>query len=173
MNSDFRTATASFLAVTLSFMSLTACASEKKASPESASQAAANPPAAAAPAAYSSAGTQPSPGASQPSSVQTASNQQQPVVGQDANAPQPNQSPAPLMSNAELVAPIALYPDALLAQVLASATNPQEVLDAGNWLIQNQNLKGDAAVAAAEKAGFTPSVQYLVNFPQVVDQMCQ
>ena len=77
------------------------------------------------------------------------------------------------MSNAELVAPIALYPDALLAQVLASATNPQEVLDAGNWLIQNQNLKGDAAVAAAEKAGFTPSVQYLVNFPQVVDQMCQ
>lgn len=95
------------------------------------------------------------------------------MVGQDANAPQPNQPPAPLMSNAELVAPIALYPDALLAQVLASATNPQEVLDVGNWLLQNQNLKGDAAVAAAEKAGFTPSVQYLVNFPQVVDQMCQ
>jgi Protein of unknown function (DUF3300) len=78
-----------------------------------------------------------------------------------------------MMSNDELVAPIALYPDALLAQVLASATNPQEVLDAGNWLLQNQSLKGDAVVAAAEKAGFTPSVQYLVNFPQVVDQMCQ
>ncbi len=172
MNSSFRNTTATFMVMTLSFASLTACASEKKVSADSASTAPASPaaagapPAAAAPVANAPAGTPP------PASQDPAAPQQAPVVGQDANA-QPNQAPAPLMSNAELVAPIALYPDALLAQVLASATNPQEVLDVGNWLLQNQSLKGDAAVAAAEKAGFTPSVQYLVNFPQVVDQMCQ
>ena len=43
-----------------------------------------------------------------------------------------------------MVAPIALYPDQLLAQILSASTNPQEVLDGGNWLLQNQNLKGDA-----------------------------
>ena len=73
----------------------------------------------------------------------------------------------------DLVAPIALYPDQLLAQVLTASTNPQEVLDGGNWLIQNQNLKGDALIAAAKKAGFSASVQYLMAFPQVVDNMCQ
>src|SRR5262245_50211946 len=44
----------------------------------------------------------------------------------------------------ELVAPIALYPDPLVAQILAASVNAQEVLDAGNWLLDNQNLKGDA-----------------------------
>lgn len=73
----------------------------------------------------------------------------------------------------ELVAPIALYPDQLLGQVLVTATNPQEVLDLGNWLLQNQNLKGDAAATAAKNAGFSPSAQYLALFPQVVDNMCQ
>ena len=56
----------------------------------------------------------------------------------------------------DLVAPIALYPDQLLAQILTAATNPQEVLDRGNWLIQNQTLKGDALIAAAKTAGFGP-----------------
>ena len=73
----------------------------------------------------------------------------------------------------DLVAPIALYPDQLLAQVLTASTNPQEVLDGGNWIIQNQNLKGDALTSAAKTAGFGPSMQYLMNFPQVVDNMCQ
>jgi hypothetical protein len=73
----------------------------------------------------------------------------------------------------DLVAPIALYPDQLLAQVLTTSVNPQEVLDLGNWLLQNQNLQGDAIVNAAKKAGFSPSAQYLAMFPQVVDNMCQ
>ena len=73
----------------------------------------------------------------------------------------------------ELVAPIALYPDQLLGQILTISTTPQEVLDVGNWLLQNQNLTGDALAAAAKAAGFTPSAQYLVLFPQVVDNMCQ
>ena len=73
----------------------------------------------------------------------------------------------------DLVAPVALYPDQLLAQILTASTNAQEVLDGGNWLLQNQNLKGDALTNAARKGGFSPSMQYLMSFPQVVDNMCQ
>src|SRR5215467_5693647 len=73
----------------------------------------------------------------------------------------------------DLVAPIALYPDQLLAQVLSAATNPQEVLDLGNWLLQNQSLQPKAAPDAAKQAGFSVSAQYLAAFPQVVDNMCQ
>ena len=47
------------------------------------------------------------------------------------------------------------------------------MLDGGNWLLQNQNLKGDALTNAAKQAGFSPSMQYLMSFPQVVDNMCQ
>ena len=49
----------------------------------------------------------------------------------------------------ELLAPIALYPDPVLSQVLIASTNPQEVLDAGNWLLQNEGLKGKALDDAA------------------------
>ncbi len=73
----------------------------------------------------------------------------------------------------ELVAPIALYPDQLVGQILAASVNTQEVLDAGNWLLENQNLKGDQVDAAAQKAGFGPAVRALVQFPTVVDMMCQ
>jgi hypothetical protein len=73
----------------------------------------------------------------------------------------------------DLVAPIALYPDQLLGQLLVASTNPQEVLDLGNWLIENQSLKSDQAPDAAKKAGFGTSAQYLAAFPQVVDNMCQ
>ncbi len=73
----------------------------------------------------------------------------------------------------ELLAPIALYPDVLLTQILAASVNAQEVLDGGNWLLQNQNLQGEALDAAAEKAGFGPAMRALVHFPTVVDMMCQ
>ena len=82
-------------------------------------------------------------------------------------------APGQQLSVDDLVAPIALYPDQLLAQVLAVAVNPQEVLDLGNWLLQNQNLQGDAMTNAAKQAGFSASAQYLALFPQVVDNMCQ
>ncbi len=85
----------------------------------------------------------------------------------------PESPPAQQMSVDDLVAPIALYPDQLLAQILTASINSQEVLDGGNWLLQNQNLKGDALTNAATKAGFSPSMQYLMSFPQVVDNMCQ
>jgi len=72
-----------------------------------------------------------------------------------------------------LLAPIALYPDPILSQVLIAATNPQEVLDAGNWLLQNQGLKGKALDEAAAKVGFTPPVLALLNFPDTLDMMCR
>jgi hypothetical protein len=72
----------------------------------------------------------------------------------------------------ELLAPIALYPDPVLSQVLIAATNPQEVLDAGNWLLQNTSLKGKALDDAAAAVGFTPPVRALVQFPATVDMMC-
>jgi hypothetical protein len=74
---------------------------------------------------------------------------------------------------AKLVAPIALYPDQLVGQILAASVNSQEVLDAGNWLLQNQNLNGDALDTAAQKAGFGPATRALVQYPSVVDMMCQ
>jgi len=71
-----------------------------------------------------------------------------------------------------LLAPIALYPDPVLSQLLIAATNPQEVLDAGNWLLQNTSLKGNALDEAAAKIGFTPPVRALLQFPETVDMMC-
>ena len=72
----------------------------------------------------------------------------------------------------ELLAPIALYPDPVLSQVLIASTNPQEVLDAGNWLIANEGLKGKALDDGAAQAGFTPPIRALVQFPQTIDMMC-
>jgi hypothetical protein len=73
----------------------------------------------------------------------------------------------------QLVAPIALYPDQLVGQILTASVNSQEVLDAGNWLLQNQALSGDALDSAAGQAGFGPAMRALVQFPTVVDMMCQ
>jgi hypothetical protein len=72
----------------------------------------------------------------------------------------------------ELLAPIALYPDPVLSQLLIASTNPQEVLDAGNWLIANPGLKGKALDDGAAQAGFTPPIRALVQFPETVDMMC-
>ena len=91
-------------------------------------------------------------------------------------APAPAAAAAPVSYSPEaletLLAPIALYPDPVLAQVLATSTNPQEVLDAGNWLLQNADLKGKELEAAGTAAGFTPPMLALIQFPTVVDMMC-
>ena len=94
---------------------------------------------------------------------------------------EPPGTPAPAITEASwtpdaleaLVAPIALYPDQLVGQILAASVNSQEVLDGGNWLLQNQDLKGDQLDAAAQKAGLGPAMRALVQFPSVVDMMCQ
>jgi hypothetical protein len=71
----------------------------------------------------------------------------------------------------ELLAPIALYPDSLLAQMLMSATDAAKVTELDKWLKANTTLKGTALQDAAVKAGFDASFVALVLFPQVVAQM--
>jgi hypothetical protein len=72
----------------------------------------------------------------------------------------------------ELLAPIAIYPDVVLGHVLNASTNPQEVLDAGNWLIAHQDLTGSKIDDEAGKLGFSPSVRALLQFPEALDMMC-
>jgi uncharacterized membrane protein YgcG len=88
------------------------------------------------------------------------------------NVPQsPAQDQAPLLSPAQLdtlVAPVALYPDALLSQVLVASTYPQEIADAAQWLQQNQILQGQQLVDAAQQQNWDPSIQALVVFPDVL-----
>ncbi len=71
----------------------------------------------------------------------------------------------------QLLAPIALYPDALLAQMLLSASNPGKVAALAEWLASQQTLKGTELQDAATKSGFEPSLVALVLFPDVVNAM--
>jgi hypothetical protein len=73
----------------------------------------------------------------------------------------------------QLVAPIALYPDALIAQILAAAADPTEVVEAHRWLQQNSKLKGTALAQAVDKQAWDPSVKALVQFPAVLQNMDQ
>jgi hypothetical protein len=73
----------------------------------------------------------------------------------------------------QLLAPIALYPDSLLAQITTASTNPQEILDVSNWLQQNPGLQGAALTDAAEKQGFDAAFVALVNFPDVLNMMAE
>src|SRR5215475_82923 len=68
----------------------------------------------------------------------------------------------------QLLAPIALYPDALLAQTLACATSPDQVHEVSQWLTQNSQLQGSDLQQAAEKAGFDASFVAIVLFPDVL-----
>src|SRR6201993_92973 len=70
-----------------------------------------------------------------------------------------------------LVAPIALYPDPLLAQTLAASTYPLEVIQLQQWMNNNKSLQGKALADAVAKQPWDPSVQSLVEFPDVVQRM--
>lgn len=71
----------------------------------------------------------------------------------------------------QMLAPIALYPDSLLAQVLMASTYPLEVVQADRWAEENKELKGDALAAALENQNWDPSVKSLVQFPDVLAMM--
>ena len=73
----------------------------------------------------------------------------------------------------QMLAPIALYPDALLSQVLMAATYPGEVVEAARWSRRNPDLNGDRAVRAVERIDWDPSVKSLVAFPQILDMLDQ
>src|ERR1700733_2031694 len=70
-----------------------------------------------------------------------------------------------------LVAPIALYPDALLSEILMASTYPLEVIEADRWIGANKNLKGDALTAAVGQQSWDDSVKSLVATPDVLDMM--
>jgi len=70
-----------------------------------------------------------------------------------------------------MLAPIALYPDALLSQILMAATYPAEVMEAARWSREHPDFKGDAAVNAADEVDWDPSVISLTAFPQILAEM--
>lgn len=80
------------------------------------------------------------------------------------------QTPAQLDA---LVAPIALYPDALVAQVLAAAAYPDEVAFADDWLAQNTSLTGSALAQAVNQQNWDPSVKALTQFPSVMHDLAK
>ena len=72
---------------------------------------------------------------------------------------------------AQMLAPIALYPDSLIAQILMASTYPLEVVEAERWLNQNKNLKDDALNDALQEKTWDPSVKSLCHFPDVLFAM--
>src|SRR4029077_8413647 len=72
-----------------------------------------------------------------------------------------------------LVAPIALYPDSLVAQILTASTFPDEVAIANYWIGQNKSLTGSALMQAVDKQSWDPSVKALTEFPSVLDNLAK
>src|SRR5258705_4595642 len=97
-------------------------------------------------------------------------------VGQDApqaqDAPPAVQS-APLTPEAvqQLVAPIALYPDALVAQILAASTYPSEIVEADRWVRDHSKVEGEKLAKDVDKQSWDPSVKALTDFPSVLANM--
>ncbi|MGO8719495.1 MAG: DUF3300 domain-containing protein [Acidobacteriaceae bacterium] len=95
---------------------------------------------------------------------------------QDQGGPPPDQGAPqgqPLSPDelGQLVAPIALYPDALVAQVLAASTYPTQVVEADRWVQSQGNVPAEQLAAAANAQNWDPSVKALVAFPSVLAQM--
>jgi len=88
-------------------------------------------------------------------------------VGSPPSPPGPQTAWSPDELN-QLVAPIALYPDALVAQIVAAASYPTEVVEADRWIQQNSVLKGAALATAADSQSWDPSVKALTQFPSVL-----
>ena len=95
-------------------------------------------------------------------------------IGQ-APAPPPAQAPPYAQQTPEqlqqLVAPIALYPDSLVAQILAASTFPEQVVEAGRWVQAHPDLKGQALGQAVDQQPWDPSVKALTAFPSVLGNM--
>jgi hypothetical protein len=92
------------------------------------------------------------------------------VFAQDAGAKTPAFKQEELD---QVLAPIALYPDSLLTQILMASTFPLEVVSADRWAKQNKSMKPDAMTKALEAETWDPSVKSLVNFPPVLGMMSE
>lgn len=97
----------------------------------------------------------------------------QPAQGSEAS--QQNSEPAPQSAQQiqSLVAPIALYPDALVAQVLSAATFPDQIALAQNWLLQHKGLSGSKLMKEVNKQNWDASIKALTQFPSVLDNMAK
>lgn len=93
------------------------------------------------------------------------------VAPASATAQAPAYQPPTAEQLFALVAPIALFPDRLVAQTLAASTHPDDVDAARDFLQQNRNLTGSALIDAADGQPWDPSVKSLVAFPAVLDQL--
>ena len=89
-------------------------------------------------------------------------------TGQVPSAPVEQQTPEELQ---QLVAPIALYPDALVSQILAGATYPTEIVETDRWLQEHPNLKGKDLANAVDQQPWDPSIKALTQFPSVLANM--
>src|SRR3984957_1520414 len=102
--------------------------------------------------------------------------QQQAPPAETSAPPMPQQAPPPAYAPGQLgqmVSPIALYPDPLLAQIFAAATYPDQIPDAARWADQHHYLTGKALADAiqADQLPWDPSVQALLPFPSVLAMM--
>jgi hypothetical protein len=98
------------------------------------------------------------------------------LATQDAQAPAQTPQGAPYAQQTpeqlqQLVAPIALYPDSLVAQILAASTFPEQVVEADRWVQAHPDLKGDALGQAVDQQPWDPSVKALAAFPSVLGNM--
>src|SRR5262249_37647786 len=98
---------------------------------------------------------------------------EQPKTDAQQKAKDKDKDKAPLSQEKleQLVAPIALYPDALLSQTLMASTYPLEIVQAARWLKKNPNLKPDALEKALQDQTWDPSVKSLCGLPTVLNKM--
>ena len=106
-----------------------------------------------------------------PPNVMAAQDQSSQAPPQNTQPAQPaytTQTPEQLN---QLVAPIALYPDSLVAQILAASTFPAEIVEADRWVQANPDLKGDDLAKAVDQQMWDPSVKAITAFPTVLANM--
>src|SRR5580700_8572061 len=105
----------------------------------------------------------------------SAQDAQAPTQDADASTPPDGQGPPYAQQTPEqlqrLVAPIALYPDSLVAQILAASTFPDEIVEADRWVQAHPELKGQALGQAVDQQPWDPSVKALTAFPSVLGNM--
>ena len=94
------------------------------------------------------------------------------IRAQDSGYPKPSEKYS-LEELAQMLAPIALYPDALLSQVLMASTYPIEVIEADRWVRKNPKLKGDALDAALLDKDWDPSVKAICHFSSIIALMSE
>src|ERR1700719_386190 len=95
----------------------------------------------------------------------------QDAQGPDQAAPSPPQAQQTPEQLQQLVAPIALYPDSLVAQILAASTFPEQIVEADRWVQAHPDLKGDDLAKAVDQQTWDPSVKALTAFPSVLGNM--